>query len=51
MVKIKRIIAVAMLAILLISSFQNVTQAVAYKQDVNLYQAGKCDYTLQYWKE
>lgn len=51
MVKIKRIIAVAMLAILLISSFQNVAQAVTYKQDVNLYQAGKCDYTLQYWKE
>lgn len=51
MVKIKRIIVVAMLAILLISSFQNVAQAVTYKQDVNLYQAGKCDYTLQYWKE
>lgn len=48
MVKIKRIIAVVMLVILLLSSVQNVAQAVTLKQDVNLYQVGKCDYTLQY---
>lgn len=51
MVKIKRIIAVVMLVILLFSPLQNVAQAVTFKQDVNLYQVGKCEYTLQYWKE
>lgn len=48
MVKIKRIIAVVILVILLLSSVQNVAQAVTLKQDVNIYQIGKCDYTLQY---
>lgn len=48
MVKIKRIIAVVMLVILLLLSVQNVAQAVTLKQDVNIYQVGKCDYTLQY---
>ena len=51
MLKIKKMIAVAMIFLLLQSSIQNIVQAVTFHQDVNIYKIGDCEYTLQYWKE
>lgn len=51
MLKIKKIIAVILLLLLIVASIQNIVQAVTFKQDVNIYNLGECEYTLQYWKE
>lgn len=51
MLKIKKMIAVVMVFLLLFSSIQNIVQAVTFNQDVNIYEIGDCEYTLQYWKE
>lgn len=51
MFKINKIIAVVMVLLLLFSSIQNIVQAVTFNQDVNIYEIGDCEYTLQYWKE
>ncbi|MGN0973312.1 MAG: SpaA isopeptide-forming pilin-related protein [Bacilli bacterium] len=48
MLKIKKIVAIVMLILLSVSSLQNIAYAVTFKQDVNIYQMGDCDYTLQY---
>lgn len=51
MLKIKKMIAVVMVFLLLFSSIQNIVQAVTFNQDVNIYNLGLCEHTLQYWKE
>lgn len=48
MLKGRKIVAVVMLILLLFSSIQNIVYAVTLKQDVNLYDLGECEYTLQY---
>ena len=48
MLKIRKIVAVVMLILLFFSSIQNIVYAVTFKQDVNLYDLGECEHTLQY---
>ena len=48
MFKTRKIVAVVMLILLLFSSIQNIVYAVTLKQDVNIYDLGECEYTLQY---
>ena len=48
MLKGRKIVAVVILILLLFSSIQNIVYAVTLKQDVNLYDLGECEYTLQY---